>query len=422
MTMIASATPFDPKAATDAFLAVLPPAVHLKAIHYTQGGHWLLLWGWLVTVAACWLIARSRVLNRSEAAMTRKRSRPILVSFVLPLIFGVADDVLEMPWNAYAHWWREKGYGLTSQPLGGWLTEQLIGDAIGCVLMGVFLIALYALIRRAPRTWWVWGGGLWAVFTVFMLVIAPVFIEPIFNTFTPAPPGVTRDAVVALAKTAGVPSDKIYIYNGSKQSNRYTANVSGLFGSARVAMSDVMFKKNADIAEVRGVVGHEMGHYKRGHVIFGAIASVVLFLVGLGLINLAFPIANRWFGVGASGIADPAGLPILVALFATLMLLATPLTSTLSRLQEADADAFSLRVAHEPDGLSKALVKTLEYRADSPSWLEEFIFYDHPSVRRRVQRGMDWKARHMDLAKAQAEADAALESSNSLTQGPAPGR
>jgi STE24 endopeptidase len=408
MTTIVSATPFDAKAATDAFLAVLPPAAHLKAIHYTQGGHWLLLWGWLVTVAACWLIARSRVLNRMETAITRKGRRPILASFVLALIFFLGDAVLELPWNAYANWWRETSYGLTSQPFGSWLGEQLIGDAIGGVLTGVFLVALYALIRRAPRIWWAWAGGLVAIFTVFILVIGPVLIEPIFNTFTPAPPGVTRDAVVALAKTAGVPSDKIYIYNGSKQSNRYTANVSGLFGSARVAMSDVMFKKNADIPEVRGVVGHEMGHYKRNHVTFGAIASAVLALVGLGLIDLAFPTVNRWLGTGAAEIADPAGLPTLIALVATLTLLATPLTSTLSRLQEADADAFSLRVAHEPDGLSKALVKTIEYRADSPSWLEEFLFYDHPSVRRRVQTAMNWKARHMEVAKAQAAADAAL--------------
>jgi STE24 endopeptidase len=419
MTTIVPGTPFDAKAATDAFLAVLPPAAHLKAIHYTQGGHWLLLWGWLVTVVACLVIARSRVLNRTEAALTRKRPRPILVSLVLAAIFFVADDVLELPWNVYANWWREKGYGLTSQSFGGWLSEQLIGDVIGVVLTGVFLVALYALIRRAPRVWWAWAGGLVAIFTVFILVISPVLIEPIFNKFTPAPPGVTRDAVVALAKTAGVPSDKIYIYNGSKQSNRYTANVSGLFGSARVAMSDVMFKKNADIPEVRGVVGHEMGHYKRNHVIFGAIASAVLSLVGLGLINLAFPTANRWLGAGAAGVADPAGLPVLIALVVTLSLLATPLTSTLSRLQEADADAFSLRVAHEPDGLSKALVKTIEYRADSPSWLVEVIFYDHPSVRRRVQTAMNWKARHMELAKAQAEADAALEHGNSFTHGSA---
>jgi STE24 endopeptidase len=99
------------------------------------------------------------------------------------------------------------------------------------------------------------------VFITVMMVLAPIYIEPIFNKYTPAPAGPVRDQVVAMAKANGIPADKIFVYNGSKQSNAYTANVSGLFGSARVAMSDTMFKQGADLAEVRGVVGHEMGHY-----------------------------------------------------------------------------------------------------------------------------------------------------------------
>jgi STE24 endopeptidase len=410
MTLLDSKTAFNAKAATDAYLAALSPAVHLKATHYTQGGHWLLLWGWVVTVAACWLIARSRLLPKLAQGLERSRPRPILASFLLGLTFFVVDDVLELPWSVYANWWREKAYGLTSQPFVGWLTEGAISIAISAVIGGVFLIALYALIRRAPRTWWVWGGGLLAVFFLIMLVLGPVLIEPIFNRYTPAPPGATRDAVVALAKKAGVPSDKIYIYNGSKQSNRYTANVSGLFGAARVAMSDVMFKKGADIAEVRGVVGHEMGHYKHNHAMIGSLIFVVLGLVGFGLVHLAFPTVDRWMGTGAKGIADPAGLPTLSVILATLSLLGTPILSTLTRVTEADADAFSLQVAHEPDGLAKALVKTIEYRADSPGWLEEVLFYDHPSVRRRVQRCMDWKAAHPVETQVQAAEDAAAGS------------
>jgi STE24 endopeptidase len=105
-------------------------------------------------------------------------------------------------------------------------------------------------------------------------------------------------------------------------------------------------------------------------------------------------LAQRWVGGGARGIADPAGLPVLAAITATLGLLATPINNTISRTMEADADSFSLRVANEPDGLSEALVKTIEYRASSPSRLEEVIFYDHPSVERRVRKAMDWKAAH----------------------------
>ena len=127
----------------------------------------------------------------------------------------------------------------------------------------------------------------------------------------------------------------------------------------------------------------------------------------LGLANAVFPLADRWIGSGAASIADPVGLTTLSAIVATLGLLATPLLSTDSRLEESDADAFSLRVAHEPSGLAKALVKTIEYRADSPSALEEFLFYDHPSVRRRVQTAMDWKAAHLAQAQAQEAADTA---------------
>jgi STE24 endopeptidase len=262
------------------------------------------------------------------------------------------------------------------------------------VLVGVFLMALYALIRRAPRTWWLWAGGLTAAFLAVAMILQPVLIEPLFNTYTPAPPGPTRDAVVALAVKANVPHDKIYIYNGSKQSNRYTANVSGLLGSARVAMSDVMFSKGADLAEVRGVVGHEMGHYARAHVLWGTLSSSLVAIIAFGLIQLSFPWVGNLLGAKVGGIADPAGLPVIMVIVATLSLIGTPLNNTISRFFEADADAFSMRVANEPDGLSKALVKTIEYRASSPSALEEFIFYDHPSVERRVRTAMEWKAAH----------------------------
>jgi STE24 endopeptidase len=394
-TLEISMTSFDPAAATAAYMATLSPAAHAKATAYTQGGHWLLLWGWAVSILAAWIIVRTGALPRTEERIEKTKARPWLVSAVISLIFLVIDFVLELPWTVYAHWFREKQYGLTSQPLGGWLTEQVMAFVISTVFTVIFLAVLYALIRRAPKTWWAWAGGLAVLFIVFMFLIGPIFIEPLFNKYTPAPNGPVRDAVVALAKKAGVPYDKIYIYNGSKQSNRYTANVSGIGSSARVAMSDTMFQQGADIAEVRGVVGHEMGHYKRGHIIWFILAFSLMAVVALGLTHLIFPYAARWLGADVDSIADPAGLPVIMAVIATLVLLATPILNTITRTTEADADSFSLQYANEPDGLSKALVKTIEYRASSPSDLEEFIFYDHPSVEHRVRKAMDWKAAHM---------------------------
>lgn len=386
-------TSFDPAAATAAYMATLSPAAHAKATAYTQGGHWVLLWSWLVTVVAAWLILRSGLLTRARAGLERKKPRPILVSFVISVLFVLLDWVLELPWSVYAQWWRQKAYGLTSQAFFGWLTEQAISLAISALMTGVFLMVIYALIRRTPRWWWAWAGGVAAVFILGAMVLGPIYIEPIFNHYTPAPAGPMREAIVVLAHKAEVPSDKIFIYDGSRQSNRYTANVSGLFGSARVAMSDVMFKKGADLAEVRGVVGHEMGHYRQGPLILAG-PFALLALIAFGLTQLLFPAAARLLGAKVAGIADPAGLPVIMAVLATLSLLGAPVTNSISRWVEADADSFSLRTANEPDGLARALVKSIEYRASSPSDLEELLFYDHPSVEHRVRKAMDWKAAH----------------------------
>jgi STE24 endopeptidase len=400
---------FDPAAATAAYLAQLPPEAHAKATAYTQGGHWLLLWGFVVSLVAALIILRLGILNRISASIQKAKARPWLTTFVCIIVFSAVDWVLELPWNVYAGWWRQTQYGLTSQPFAGWLIENIIGFAIGLVMGGLFLSLVYALIRWTKGMWWLWAGGLTAVAVLFLLIVQPILIEPIFNKYTPAPPGPVRDAVVAMAKANGVPYDKIYIYNGSKQSNAYTANVSGLFGSARVAMSDTMFKKNADLAEVRGVVGHEMGHYVHQHALWLTASLSLLALFAFWLANLLFQPAARLMGAReVKGIADPTGLPVLMVVIGLVMLLTTPVRNTIIRTVEADADTFSLEHVGEPDGLAQALVKTIEYRADSPGKLEEFLFYDHPSVSSRVRKAMDWKAAHLkDAAPASTPAEPA---------------
>ena len=386
---------FDPAAATAAYLAQLPPEAHAKATAYTQGGHWLMLWGLIVALVVATIIIRSGVLVTLRRRLERRRSRPVMVSFLVGFAYLLIDWLISLPWSAYSGWWRQKQYGLTSQPFGGWLGEAAIGVGIGGLFAGLFLVALYALIRKAPRTWWLWSGGLSAAFIALLMLVSPLYIEPIFNKYTPAPAGPVRDAVVEMARANGVPSDKIFVYDGSKQSNAYTANVSGLFGSARVAMSDTMFKQGADLSEVRAVVGHEMGHYAHQHSLWIAGVMSLLSIVAFFLVDRLFAPVSRLLGAdNVQGLADPAGLPVLAVILAVLGLVAAPLQNSLIRLAETDADRFSLERVNEPDGLAKALVKTIAYRAASPSQLEEMLFYDHPAVSVRIRRGMDWKAAH----------------------------
>ncbi|MDP3870672.1 M48 family metalloprotease [Phenylobacterium sp.] len=391
---------FDPAAATAAYLAQLPPEGHARAAAYTHGGHWLLLWGALVAVVVAWLVLKSGVLVRIRETVESRKARPWLAVFAVVAADSVIETLLSLPWNVYSDWWRETQYGLTSQAFIGWLAEFALVGAISTVFVVLLVAGLYALMRRAPGTWWAWGGALVAVFFVIIMVLAPVFIQPLLNDYKEAPPGPVRDAIVVMAKANGVPSDKIYIYDGSKQSNRYTANVSGMFGTARIAMSDVMFAKGADLDEVRGVVGHEMGHYVHMHALWIAGSYGLLALAGFFLVDRLFPLVLRLTGArGIQGLADPAGFPVIGIILAALSLVSTPLFVSIIRQAEVDADRYSLEHANAPDGLAKALVKTIEYRAATPSKLEEILFYDHPAVGNRVRMAMDWKA-------AQAETDA----------------
>jgi STE24 endopeptidase len=402
--------PFDPAAAAHAYVAVMTPAQMAKAVAYTHGREWMRLWGWLVSLVVAWLIVRAGVTVKIRDMLDRDRRRPFLSSLAIIPVYILIASLLSLPWSIYSGWWFQKQYDLTSQPLSGWLQDQLIGLGFGLVQGLIFWAALYTVMRLAKRSWPLWCGVVAAALLGLALFLQPLVIEPAFNTYKPAPPGPVRDVVVQLGKETGTPTDKIFIYNGSKQSNAYTANVAGMFGTARVALSDTMFKRGSSISEIRAVVGHEMGHYVHAHSLWFIGIAMVLGAIAFWLMGLFFPLFRGVLGAkGVGAVSDPAGLPVLAVSFFTVALLGTPVLNTISRYTEADADSFSLAHAHEPDGLSTALVKTAEYRAPMPSQLEETIFYDHPSVYNRVKKAMDWKAAHMAETEATEARDAEIE-------------
>jgi STE24 endopeptidase len=381
---------FDPGAATARYIDSLGPAALQKAHDYTVGKEWMLLWGFVVAVLVTWIIVRSGVLDRVQNGIRERR--PNLRAFTVGLVFLVATFVLSLPWTIYESWWREKNYGRTSQPFLDWFTQSLIAFAISTIITALLLIGVYWLIRKAGKLWWLWSGALVAIVFTIVILLSPILIEPLFNKYEPVPPGKVRDAVVAMAGRAGVPPERVFMFNGSRQSNNFTANAGGVGNTARVAISDVALK-NASLDEVRAVTGHEIGHYVLKHtwwgILFFSVGAILLFW----LANLLFPRFARLFGSTAT-LAEPRGVPILGFLVSLLGLLSLPITNTFGRTLESQADMYSLQTENRPDALSSSLVKTAEYRYPRPNAVEEFVFYDHPSVERRVRTAMEWKAKH----------------------------
>lgn len=381
---------FDPAAATKAYIDALGPEALAKAADYTHGSEWLSFWGVVVAGLVTYLFVRLRILDRIDAKLGKRGFA--LRTFLVCAAFLLLSAIVTLPWDLYTGWWRETAYGRTSQPLGDYLGQGAISLVIGVLLGALFFLGIYALIRRAGKRWWIWSGGLAAAAISLILLLAPIVIEPLFNDYKPVPAGPVRDALVVQAKEAGIDPDRIYMFDGSRQSNNFTANVSGLGHSARIAISDVALK-GASLDEVKAVTGHEIGHYVLGHVWIIVIVFSLLAVLLFFLADRLFPRVARAFGSDA-GIGDPRGFPVLMFLLSLFAFLAQPVLNTLSRTDESAADAYSLQTVNLPDALASALVKTAEYRSPRPNAVEEFVFYSHPSVERRVRAAMEWKAAH----------------------------
>ncbi|MBB5711816.1 M48 family metalloprotease [Sphingomonas xinjiangensis] len=384
-------TALDPTGATAAYLAKLPKGAVETAAHYTQGSHWVLVIGKLAAVVACLIILRSGILPRI-AAMTGSRNRQNFAVFATGFAALLLQALLLMPWTFYADLVRERSYGLSNLTTGAWLTQSFITAVAGALVGGLLFIPLYVIIRRAKQRWWMWSSALLALLIALATVFAP-YAAGLFNRYEPLQPGVVHDVVTDLARQASLSGEEIVIYDGSKQTDRYTASVTGVGGTARIALSDTVMRDPVDIPAIRAVVAHEIGHYKHHHLLILAGAVALLSCIGLIMAAFAFPTALRLLGGGGvGGISDASGIPVLLAISAVFTLVTTPVVNTVMRLVERDADAYGLNLAREPDGAARALLATTSYRAPSPSRLEEVIFYDHPSIESRLRVAMEWKA------------------------------
>ena len=381
----------DVTAETNRLIDSLGPEALATAAAYTAGSNRLIFAGLLVSALVTWIIVRSGVLDRLAARIAAARPHPRRSAFVLGLVTFLLLALLQLPWSIYQDWWRETAYAKTSQPLGDFLGQGALAAVIGAVLGALFFMGVYWLMRRTGRRWWLWSGALAAVGLSAFLLLAPVAIEPLFNQYRPLAEGPVRAALEVQARAAGVPADRIFVFDGSRQSNNFTANVSGVGPSARIAISDVALK-GANLDEVRAVTGHEIGHYVLGHVWHRVALFSVLAVVFFFLADRLFPAFARAFGSRAAGISDPVGLPVLLFILGLLAVVGQPIINAQVRQGERAADAYSLRTVNLPDALATALVKTAEYRDPRPSRLQELLFYTHPSVERRVRAAMEWKA------------------------------
>ena len=389
----------DPAAATQAWLATVPRNEREKSDAYFEGGYWRILWNFLLVASISIFLLASRISARlrdfAERVCRGNHWLPLEVTlYAIPYFLIVA--ALSFPLTLYENFFREHQYGFATQSFLPWLREQLTGLGVGIVAGTILLVVLYAVFRRAPRTWWIWGTIVAVIFAFILVFIAPVFIEPLFNTYKPLTNPEVRDPILAMARANQIPVKQVFEVDASRQTTRVSANVAGVLGTTRIALNDNLLKQ-CTLPEIREVMAHEMGHYVLNHGAKLLTYFGIFILVGFALTRTLFDSAVRRWGDkwGVRGIADPAGLPLLVLIFSTLVFLGTPFINTVVRVTEREADAFGINTSREPDGMAKVALKLGAYRKLDPAPLEEFIFFDHPSGRARIRMAMDWKAANL---------------------------
>ncbi|MEO8809581.1 MAG: M48 family metallopeptidase [Rhodanobacter sp.] len=395
----APASSFNVERATHAYMAELTPAQRANSDAYFEGGYWLIGWNLLVALGVAWLLLGTRLSAHMRNFAERISRWRWLQTAIYAVQYIVLTSLLTLPWDLYEGYFREHEYGLSNLSLGGWFGEQGKSLIVGLIMGTLALVIIYAVIRKATRTWWVWGAGVAIVFAIFVSTIAPVYLMPLFNTYKSLPDSPLKVQILSMARANGIPATDVYWFDASRQSKRISANVSGLFGTTRISLNDNLLHRSSP-EEIKAVLGHEMGHYVLNHGYKGIVFFGIIIVFGFAFVQWGFSWAERRWGTRweLRGVGDVAGLPLIAALFAIFMFFMTPVNNTITRTMETEADAFGLNAARQPDGFAQAAVQLSEYRKMHPGPVEEYLFFDHPSGWQRIHRAMVWKAEHLDSA------------------------
>jgi len=395
---------FDADAATEAYLAKIPAAAKARSDAYFEGGYWLVLWDFLVSSAISLLLLNLRWSARMRDFAVRVIRIQWFQASVYWVQYLLLTTLLGFPLEYYENFVREHKYGLATQTFWPWMGDEgkslLISLVMGCLAMPI----LFMIVRKRPRTWWIWGAFSAFTFMVVGVAIGPVFLQPIFNKINRLDDPKVTAPILRMAHANGIPTNDVYEIDASRQTTRMSANVSGFGNTMRITLNDNLLRRGSP-EEIQAVMGHEMGHYVLNHISKDILFFFVVIVGSFAYLKwgLTWALARwgeRW---QIREVSDPAILPLVFLLTGILFFVLTPIMNTHTRTEEAEADIFGLNASRQPDGFAQAAIHLGEYRKMRPTALEEWIFFDHPSGYHRIHGAMVWKSENLGLFTDGAE-------------------
>jgi STE24 endopeptidase len=311
----------------------------------------------------------------------------LLISFIITT--GVVSGVLFFPVNYYSGFYLEHKYDLSNQTFIKWIWEDLKGLLIFSAIGIPILLAFYFSLKTFGGIWWLPFAILLFIVSVLLARIVPVLILPLFYKLTPIADEELKRRITLLAIDAGVKVENVYRFDMSKNTKKANAAFTGIGKSKRILLGDTLLD-NYTNDEIETVIAHELGHYKKKHIIKNIVIGTVASFLTLFLIAKLYDVSLTWFGFDMR--TDIAALPLL-SLWAMLIgLIQTPLGNILSRKYEYEADRYAVDVTKKPEAFVSTLRKLTSQNLgdENPNSFVEWFFYSHPSINNRVNAIIDY--------------------------------
>ena len=302
-------------------------------------------------------------------------------------LFVCISALVSLPLSYYEGFVREHAYGLSTQTVARWASDWAKGTGLAALGLSLVIGIPYWLLRKSPQRWWLYTGLAAAPLATFLLIISPVWIDPMFNDFGRMKDRQLEQRILALAARAGISGSRVYEVDKSKDTRTVNAYVTGVGSTKRIVLWDTILQK-LDQDQILFAVGHEMGHYVLGHVP-KAIAVITLLMTGsLCVIHLMAGRLILRFSprFGFTRLSDVASFPLLLLLGSLVSLLVSPALLAFSRHQEHEADRFGLELTRDNRAAATAFVRLQEENlaVPRPGWLYVFWRASHPPLGERV--------------------------------------
>ena len=309
----------------------------------------------------------------------------ILQGLVFGGILMLISQLAGLPFSIYSTFVIEERYGFNKTTPKTFVLDQLKGILLA-VLLGAPIFALVLWIFSAVPHAWLWAWAALSIIQLFIMFIAPVVILPLFNKFTPLEEGTLRSAIEAFAHKQNYTISGIFKIDGSKRSTKANAYFTGFGKTKRIALYDTLIEKQSP-EELVGVLAHEIGHCKKGHIKQTIVISMASSLLMFFILSLFISKEGLYTAFGIEGTPLYAGLIFFGFLYAPISMILGLLGTILSRKNEFEADAFAAETTGRPGDLISALKKlSVDSLSNlTPHPLKVFLEYSHPPVLQRIK-------------------------------------